>query len=412
MPVLTRLSEHGTFRSLRHPNYRRFYVGSLFSNTGTWIQRIGQDWLTLELTHSPTALGIVTGLQFAPALLFSLHGGSLADRTDKRRLLVVTNWVSLLAAAALGALVLTRFVTIWWVYALAFLLGTASAINSPVWQSFVQDLVGPDDLQNAIGLNSMSFNIGRLIGPALSGALIAAFDTGPSFLLNAASYLFVIASLSRLDPDRYFRGDTPHEHADRSVKAGLRYLRTQPDIVHIMVLIFFAGTFGLNFQMFMAVMARNVFDRQADEFGLLGSIMAVGSIAGSLMAARRQRAVTALSVNNVTLVFGISLAVSAFAPSYAWYAAVLPFCGFFALTMLTTANAFVQRRSDDAFRGRVMGVYLLLLLGGTPIGSPIVGWLAETYSARIALAASGASVISAAIATPLLRIAIRRLRDR
>ena len=407
MPFLHRLSSYGTFRSLQHHNYRLFFAGSLFSNTGTWIQRVGQDWLTLELTHSPTALGIVTGLQFAPALLFSLHGGSLADRTDKRRLLVVTNWVSLAAAAALGVLVLGGWVTIWWVYLLAFLLGTASALNSPVWQSFVQDLVGPKDLPNAIGLNSMSFNIGRLIGPALSGALIAAFNTGPSFLLNAASYLFVIYALGRLNPAAYFVGDVPHAHADRSVRAGLRYVGTQPDIMHIMVLIFFAGTFGLNFQMFMAIMARNVFERQADEFGLLGSIMAVGSIAGSLVAARRRRAVNATFVNNVTLLFGLALGLSALAPSYLVYALILPLCGFLALTMLTTANAFVQRTSDDSYRGRVMGVYLLLMMGGTPIGSPIVGWLAEAHSPRVALIVCGAIVVTSAIATPVLRLMLR-----
>ncbi len=392
--MLSRLQRFETFRSFRHRNYRRFFAGNLLSNTGTWIQRIAQDWLVLDLTHSsPTALGVVTSLQFGPAILFSLHGGSLADRFDKQRWILATNAVAAACAFSIGALVQTHHITINWVYVIATVLGVASAIQAPIWQTFVHDLVGRSDLPNAIALNSTNFNIGRLIGPALSGYLISLSGTGPSFLVNGISYTASMYALATMRRSEFFLDvTTPARHADAGVIAGLQYLRTRKDIVVVLVLIGFAGTFGLNNQMFMALMSRNVFRVQADSFGLLGSVMAVGSVSGALFVARRRLAPTARFVQGLVLAFGIVTALAATAPTYVIYALALPFSGFAALTMLSSANAFVQGTTEPAFRGRVMGVYMLVFIGGTPIGSMSLGWFAEHVSVRLAIILCGAIV--------------------
>lgn len=398
--MLGRLQRFETFRSFRHRNYRRFFAGNLLSNTGTWIQRVAQDWLVLDLTHSPTALGIVTSLQFGPAIFFSLHGGSLADRFDKQRWILATNAVASLCAFSVGILIQTGHITITWVYVIATVLGIASAIQAPIWQTFVHDLVGRVDLPNAIALNSTNFNIGRLIGPALSGFLISLFGTGPSFLVNGVSYaasMYVLATMHRSE----FFLDEPSmtRAADAGVVAGLQYLRGRKDILVILVLVGFAGTFGLNYQMFMALMSRNVFHVRADSFGLLGSVMAVGSISGALFVARRRLAPTARFVQGLVLAFGIVTALAATAPAYFLYAMALPVCGFAALTMLSSANAFVQGTTDTAYRGRVMGVYMLVFIGGTPVGSMSLGWFAEHVSVRLAIILCGAIVAVVAAAS-------------
>ena len=400
--IFSRLAKFDTFRSFRHRNYRLFYAGNLLSNTGTWVQRVAQDWLALELTHSPTALGIVTALQFGPAIVFSLHGGRLADRFSKRRLIIWTNAVSAATAGIIGVMVLDGSITINRLYLLALISGVAGAIQAPIWQTFVHDLVGTDDLPNAIALNSTNFNIGRLLGPAFSGYLISLFGTGPSFLLNAASYAFSIYALYAMREHELFSSPPPDEDADGSVRAGLRYLRTRPDIVTILVLIAATGTFGLNYQMFMALMAKQVFNQQADSFGLLGSVMAIGSISGALFIARRTTKPTARFVHTLVLTFGAITALAGLAPTYATYMAALPFCGFAALTMLSSANAYVQSTTEPNFRGRVMGVYMLVFIGGTPLGSLVVGALAEAISPRASILVGGGIVVLVALTTALV----------
>lgn len=402
MSIFSSLAQFDTFRSFKHRNYRLFYAGNLLSNTGSWVQRVAQDWLALELTHSGTALGIVTALQFGPAIVFSLHGGRLADRFSKRRLIVWTNAMSAATAAVIGVMVLSSSITINWLYALALLTGVAGAIQAPIWQTFVHDLVGMDDLPNAIALNSTNFNIGRLIGPAISGYLIALFGTGPSFLLNAASYGFSIAALFVMREDELFPPIPFDADADGSIRAGLRYLRTRPDVIRILVLIATAGTFGLNYQMFMALMAKDEFHRTADSFGLLGSVMAIGSVSGALFVARRKIRPTARFVHTLVLAFGVVTALAGLAPTYATYMAALPFCGFTALTMLSSANAYVQSTIEPEFRGRVMGVYMLVFLGGTPVGSPVIGWLAEAVNARASILFGGGIVVLVALTTAFL----------
>lgn len=399
MSPLRSLSRFDTFRSFRHRNYRLFYAGNLLSNTGSWIQRVAQDWLALELTNSASALGIVTALQFGPALFFSLHGGRLADRFSKRQLIIWTNVASASTAAIIGVLVLSNTITIGLLYGLALASGIVGAIQAPIWQTFVHDLVGVDDLPNAIALNSTNFNLGRLLGPAASGFLITLYGTGPSFIVNAVSFAFAIAALVMVREDELFGMPPIADDSDGSVRAGLRYIRTRPDIVIILLLIAVSGTFGLNYQMFMALMAKQEFNRTADAFGLLGSVMAIGSIAGALYVARRTAPPTARLVHGLTLAFGTMTAIAALAPTYELYLASLPFCGFTALAMLATANAYVQSTTEPEYRGRVMGVYMLLFIGGTPVGSLSIGWLADVVNARVAIIFGGGIVVLVALLT-------------
>lgn len=408
MSIFSRLARYDTFRSFRHRNYRLFYAGNLMSNTGTWVQRVAQDWLALELTHSGTALGIVTALQFGPAIFFSLHGGRLADRFSKRWLIIWTNAVSAITAGLIGLMVLNSSITIGSLYFLALVSGIAGAIQAPIWQTFVHDLVGADDLPNAIALNSTNFNIGRLIGPAISGYLISLFSTGPSFVLNAISYGFSIYALIAMRESELFVDADVSDDADTSIRAGFRYLRSRPDIMTILALVAAAGTFGLNYQMFMALMSKEVFHQTADSFGLLGSVMAVGSVSGALFVARRPNRPTARFVHGLVLTFGTITALAGLAPTYLTYMAALPFCGFAALTMLSSANAYVQSTTEPAFRGRVMGVYMLVFIGGTPLGSLVVGALAEAVSPRASILVGGGIVVLVALTTAFLPMTRRR----
>lgn len=348
----------------------------------------------MELTGSGTALGIVTALQFLPIPLFSLQGGQIADRLDKRKMLLITNVVSGITALTLGLLDIFDVVNIWHVYILAFLLGTASAIDGPIRQSFVFELVGPDDLSNAVSLNSLNFNMGRLIGPAVSGLIISAFGTGWSFLLNASSYVFVLFALSSMNESKLFK-PRKHQESDNSIREGLRYLRSRSDLLAILTIVFFLATFGLNFQMTMALMARNEFGMGASSYGFLGTCMAIGSVTGALISARRNKPSPRVVLFGA-IAFGAAEMLSSFSPTYTAFAFALPLCGATALITLIAANTTMQISVPARLRGRVMGVYFAVFMGGTPLGSPIVGRLAEVYSPRFTLLLGGA--ISAGVA--------------
>ena len=379
----------GAMRSFQHRNYRLFFMSSIVSNIGTWVQRVAQDWLVLQLTGSGTALGIVTGLQFLPSLLFSLLGGSFADRFDKRKLLALTNAGGGIAALTLGTLVLMGNVQIWQVYLLAFGLGVASALDAPVRQAFAIELVGPDDLQNAVSLNSANFNGGRLIGPALSGLMINAFGTGPSFILNGISFLVVISSLFMMDPTQLQRKKRDLELSVR-IRDGFTYLRKRRDLLEIIIVISAMATFGLNFQITTALMAKEVFHRGAGSFGFLGTCIAVGSLSGSILATRRERKPGGQRVMHGALLFGAASIVAALMPTYETFALALPICGGLASTTMIAANTTVQMGADPLIRGRVMGIYMMVLIGGAPFGSPLVGWLAEVVGTRFTIAFGGA----------------------
>jgi MFS family permease len=391
-----------TFRALRIRNYRLYALGGVVSNTGTWMQRVAQDWLVLQLHHgsaaeASTALGLTTGLQFLPILLFSPYAGLVADRMPKRRLLQLTQAAMGLTSIVLAVLALTGVVTPWMVFVIAFAFGIGSAFDVPARQSFVSEMVGPDDLTNAVGLNSASFNLARVVGPALSGVLIAALGsgvraTGAVILLNGISYLAVIGALQAMSA----RELTPVERAPRGkgmIRDGVRYVRGRPDLLLIMVAAFFAGTFGMNFQMTSALMATQVFHKGPGEYGLLGTTLAVGSLTGALLGARREGRPRQRLVVLAGLAFGTVEVTLGLMPSYLTFALLTPILGFCLLTMLNAANTTVQLSVSPVMRGRVMALYMMVVMGGTPLGAPIVGWVGATFGARWTLIGGGALTV-------------------
>jgi MFS family permease len=377
----------GNWRSFRHRNYRILFPANTISNIGSWAQRVAQDWLVLELTHSGTYLGIVTAIQFTPVLFFSMHGGALADRFNKRKLLMGTNALGAFSALMLGALVMSNHIVLWHVFILAAVLGISTALDAPVRQAFAAEIVGHDDLPNAVSLNSANFNAGRLVGPALSGLLIAAFGTGPSFIVNGISYLFAIGALMAMNEKEFFHQD--HPKSMTNVREGMRYALARPDIYVVMLIVFFMGTFGLNFQIFNALMATKEFGKGPASYGLLGTFIAIGSFSGAIASARLERFRKTRFVILGSGAFSITIIVLSLMPTYTSYAIFLPFCGVTALTTMITANSIVQVNSDQAIRGRVMGIYLLIFMGGTPVGSPLIGIMAEVIGIRSTIAACG-----------------------
>jgi MFS family permease len=383
-----RVNENGNWRSFRHRNFQILFSANIVFNIGSWVQRIAQDWLVLQLTHNNgTYLGLVTALQFMPALFLSLHGGALADRVDKRKILIATNAGGAFSASILGLLVITHQVHLWHLFLLAFTLGVSSAVDAPVRQSFVTEVVGHTDVANAVSLNSANFNAGRLIGPALSGASIAAFGTGPSFLMNACSYIFVIIALMNLRKNEFF--PQPRSTSMTNVREGLRYVKARPDLYAIMIVVFFMANFGLNFQIFNALMATKVFHRGAASFGFLGTILAIGSLTGALISTRLERFRRTMFVVYGSLLFGIVEVILALMPTFTLYAIWLPICGFTALTTLITASSLIQINTDPVVRGRVVGIYLLIFMGGTPFVSPLLGVMSQQVGVRLTILASG-----------------------
>jgi MFS family permease len=382
-----------TFRALSNRNYRLYAAGAVVSNIGTWMQRVAQDWLVLQLTdNSGTALGITTGLQFLPILLLSPYAGVIADRFPKRRLLQVTQVMMAAPALLLGVLAITGVVEVWHVYTLAFVFGVGTAFDAPARQSFVSEIVTRDDLSNAVGLNSASFNFARIIGPAVAGFMIAGLGggaqaTGWVIAINAVSYGAVVFSLQRM---REKDLDTPEPQARQkgAIRDGLSYIRSRPDIMMILAIVFFAGTFGLNFQMTSALMATEVFDKGASEYGILGTTMAVGSLSGALLAARRG-VVRHRLVILAALAFGAAVVIGGLLPSYLTFALWTPVIGITALTMITAANTTIQLTVTPELRGRVMALYMMIFMGGTPLGAPIVGWIGEVLGARWTLILGG-----------------------
>ena len=391
-----KVKEDGNWRSFRHRNYRILFPANTVSNIGSWAQRIAQDWLVLELTNNNgTYLGLVTAVQFAPVLLFSLHGGKLADRFNKRKVLINTNIVGGAASLGLGVLVITEHIQLWHVFVLAAVLGISTAIDAPVRQSFTTEVVGQTDLPNAVSLNSANYNAGRLIGPAVSGGLIAAFGTGPSFIVNGLSYFFVIAALLNLNEKAFFHQD--RAKSDGNIREGLAYAKARPDIYVVMLMVFFLATFGLNFQIFNALMATQEFKLGPANFGLMGTFIAIGSLSGAIGSARLERFRNTKFVIRGGIAFSTSIMVLSILPNYISYVIWLPICGVTALTTLVSANSIVQTSTDPAIRGRVMGLYLLIFMGGTPFGSPLIGSATELIGIRSTIAACGGISLAASL---------------
>ena len=390
---------HGTFRALRVPNFRRYAAANLVSLTGTWMQRIGQDWLVLQISDgSGVALGVTTALQFGPSLL-SMVGGVLADRYDKRRMLMVTQSLMGLLALLLGVLVVTDVVVLWHVFVLAGGLGLVAAVDVPIRQSFVPEMVGDALVSNAVGLNSTIFNGARLVGPALAGSLIAAADgdTAPAFFINAASFLVTLLALGRMRAGE-LHPSPPVARGRGQLREGLAYVRAHPDLRLAMAVAFVLGTFGFNFQVTIALMATQEYGLGAAALGLLSTAFAVGSLAGALLSARRSGRPSARFLVGSVLVFGVLTVVAGLMPGYASFAALLVPTGAAALVFSVASNTYVQLGVDPSMRGRVMALYFMCFLGGTPAGAPLIGWIGERFGAPWALVFGGAVVVVAGLA--------------
>jgi MFS family permease len=386
-----------TFRSLRGFNYRVWACGALVSNVGTWMQRIAQGWLVLtQLTHNnATAMGVLMALQFGPHLLLLPLTGFAADHFDRRKLLIGTQAAMGALAFGLGLLTISGLVQLWHVYVFAFLLGCVTAFDSPARHTFVAELVGEEDLANAVALNSTSFNAARMIGPAIAGTLIASVGSGWVFLINAASFVAVLCSLALLRLNELHAQNRAVRSRGGLVE-GFRYVWKRPDLQAIVLMLFLIGTFGLNFQVFISTMSVSVFHAGASQYGLLTSVMAVGTIAGALLAAGREKPHFMLLVIGAAM-FGLGCALAAIAPNAWLFGMTLVVIGVSALTFTNSTNSLMQLSTDPVMRGRVMAIRLAIALGCTPIGAPIVGWVADHFGPRWSLGLGAAAGFAAAL---------------
>jgi len=401
-----------TFRSLRGWNYRTWAVGAIVSNVGTWMQRTAQDWLVLtELTQkNATAVGIVMSLQFGPQVLLLPWTGFAADHFDLRKLLFATQAAMGALALGLGLLTIGGVVQLWHVYTFAFLLGCVTAFDAPARHAFVSQMVAEDDVQNAVALNSTSFNSARLIGPAIAGLLIVAVGSGWVFVLNAASFVAVLASLALLRAGELHRNPRA-PHATGSLGEGFRYVWKRSDLRAILLMVFFIGTFGLNFPIFISTMSVSVFHKGAGQFGLATSVMAIGSVTGAIVAAREATPRIARVLAGAVL-FGLGLAAAAVMPSYTMFCATLVVVGAASQTFTTTSNSALQLSTEPVMRGRVVAIFLAVALGATPLGAPIVGWVADTYGPRWGLGVGAAGGLAAAFVGVHYLVRHRRLSVR
>lgn len=394
-----------TFRSLHIRNYRLFFFGQLISVTGTWMQTVAQSWLVLNITESGVALGITVALQFLPMLLFGMWGGLLADRLDKRKLLIAMQVAGGLLALTLYGLVATDSVELWMVYVLAFGLGMVTMVDMPTRQSFVVEMVGPDEVPNAVGLNSAMFNIGRILGPTAAGITIATLGLAPAFLANAFSFIPVIVGLMMMRPDELFR----RERAERrrgEVRAGILYAWHDPTLRNTLLLVGVLGMFGFNFIVVLPLMAKFTFGGDAGLYSLFTALMSFGSLAGALVSASRSKPTSSMLVGSGVAFGGLTL-LTAIAPT-AWLAAVLLVgVGMAMMLFMATANTTLQLNSDPAMRGRVMALYGLLFAGSTPLGGPVMGWISEAWGPRVGMAIGGALSLAAALAG-VSRVRVRR----
>ncbi|WP_433246562.1 MFS transporter [Streptosporangium sp. CA-135522] len=398
----------GMFRSLRNHNYRLFAMGGVISNVGGWMQRTAQDWLVLDLTHgSAAALGLTTALQFLPLMLFGLWGGMLADRYPKRPLLMVAQSIMGLLALTMGLLVVTGAAQAWHVYVMAFTLGLISCVEVPTRQSFVVEMVGRQDLSNAIALNASSFNLARVVGPALAGVLIYALGgTGPMFLINAMSFLAVLGGLALMRASELTTPD-PVPRAKGQLREGLRYVMARPDLLMPILLVAFVSLFTQSFSMSIALMAREVFGAGASSFGLASSMFAVGALGGALMAARRVRPSRKLLIGGA-LSFGLFQVATGLAPWYPLYLLFLIPAGVALISINTAANTSVQLASSPEMRGRVMGIYVLVFTGGAPIGAPLLGWVSDLGGPRVGVMIGGVLTLAGVGAAIMLTKVLSR----
>jgi len=386
-----------TFRSLKYRNYRLFFYGQLVSLIGTWMQSVALGWLVYSITKSPTQIGVVTAVQFLPTLLGSVHGGLIADRFDKRNVLVVTQTALALQAVALAAVVFAGVATLPVLYVLAFTQGMATTIDNPTRQAFVSEMVGPEDLTNAVGLNSAMFNTARILGPAVGGVLIDAIGVGTCFALNAVSFLAVIGGLTMMRSSDLFAAPRARRGKGQ-LREGLRYSWEEPTLRMVLAMIALIGTLAMNFTVILPVVAKQVFHGNAGTYGIMSSMLGFGALLGALVAASRSKPTTLL-LGTAAAAFGLTMLGDAVAPTLVLEMVALVATGAASITFMATANATVQLTARPEMRGRVMSLYMLLFLGSTPIGGPIVGWIGERYGARWSLAVGAVSCLVAAAGT-------------
>lgn len=386
-----------TFRSLSVRNYRLYFAGQVVSQAGTWMQTVAQDWLVLGLTGRALPVGITTALQFLPVLFLGLWSGALADRLDKRKILLLTQGSMGALALALGALTAAGAVKLWMVYVLALLLGCATALDNPTRQSFVSELVGPDHLANAIALNSASFNLARIVGPSLAGVVVATWGVAPAFFMNAVSFGAVLVALAAMD-----RGAIAlrraHAGPEGGVAEGLRYAWSTPELRAPLLLCAAVATLGINFRVVLPVLARFAFGGGPRDYGLLASLFAAGSLLGALATAARARPSYRLMVA-ASGAFGVAALAAAVAPSLPWECIALVPLGAASITFLSTGNALLQTRCAPEMRGRVMSLYAVIFLGSTPVGGGLVGWLSESFGPRAGLYLAAVSGVGGALLT-------------
>jgi MFS family permease len=393
----------GTFSSLEVRNYRLYFSAQLVSLTGTWMQSVAQMWLVLHLTGSGFAVGITAALQFTPMLLFGTYGGLLADRADKRRLLMTTQATVGVLALVLATITLSGHVQLWMVYSSALAFGCVNLVDNPTRQSFITELVGRDQISNAVGLNSAVLTSARVIGPAIAGVLIAAVGPGWCFLLNALSYLPIVVALHLIRPSELMRS-TPMGRARGQIKDGLRYAWSRPALRLPLLLTLVVGTWGFNFSVLLPLMARFVFNGNASTFGAMLSLMGVGALVGALASAGRAQPTHRLLVV-AAFAFGFLLVGAALMPTLLLEMAILVPLGASMMTFQATANSLLQLNSDPTFRGRVMALFMIVYVGTTPIGAPTVGWIAQQFGPRAGLGVGGLAVL---VGATLALFALRR----
>jgi MFS family permease len=390
-----RLAGRQTFRSLSIRNFRIYFAGQIISGSGSWMQQVAQVWLVLQLTNSGVALGITTALQFLPVLLFGAWAGVLADRMDKRKLLIATSAAATVLAGTLGLLTAFDVVELWMVYVLAMLLGLVTAFDSPARRSFVTELVPEEFEANAVSLNSSVFTAARIVGPAMAGLVIAAFGIPVCFFLNSASFLAVIGAMVAMRRSEI----RPARRATREkgqLVDGLRYVWGIPALRTTLLMTAVIGTLSFNFQVTLSLMAKKVFDGDAGTFGALYALMSVGALVGSLVVAHREKATSTFVVRSA-LLFGGLMLVAAAAPSLVTMAIVLVPMGAASIAFLSSAGALSQTRADPTYRGRVAALFAVAFLGSTPIGGPIVGAISEIFGARAGLVLGGITAVVTAV---------------
>lgn len=386
-----------TFRALRVRNYRLFFLGQLVSVTGTWMQVIAQGWLVYEeiTRHSAMALGVITALQQAPVLVFGAWGGVLADRFDKRRMLVLTQVVAAVTSFALAALAFTGTATVTWVGVIVVVTGFATVVDLPTRQAFINEMVEPGDVINAVGLNSALFNATRIVGPALAALLIHGAGTAWCFLLNGESFLAVIVGLLAMRADELMPSPLV-ARAKGQVREGLRYIRGHAELRANLIVMFVTGLLAVNFPVVLPVIAKETLHGDAGTYGLLTGAMGVGALVGGLHAAGR-RSIDERLMALAALGFGVALCLTAVAPSLRVMVPLLVLTGAVNITFFATSNTLLQLHAAPEMRGRVLAVRVLAVLGTTPIGAPIIGWVCAQWGGRWGLAVGGiATVLGAA----------------